>query len=376
MKGICFMTKTIVERNAAVTAYLNKLYLQALNLNYICDNSFYLTDLCDIFYSKTISYREIILVVIVGRELDHSFQAYSNFYGCKPRAIFEGPIKEFLLVNGFPHTKSGPLNIAKASNINENWSLQRIPQEDAIKVVNLIKLIDNSTKKLQDDIGTDLIRQYIKTAMNVKKLEIKISPTSDPTYLANLCINMINKAPDAGNTPQKIVGYLLATSHAILRTGILVSGTEDSASTTSTTSKKPGDINEESIDGQIYKVYEITIKPFNLSRIKDSYDCINKYNQEHGTLLKEVIVICRRQDCPPDLHSTGKDFCMGSYIYQDVIYYYWDIYEWIIYMLQHMIEPARKEFYLCLNNYINNPNTHQKVKEIWKDLHSQHTKKS
>lgn len=356
-------------RDRKVTKYLTELYGLAVNDEYEPENAEYIGLLSGIFDSKTTSYREIILVALVGRKLDNDYRAYSNFYGCKPRAIFEGPIKDFCLENGFPHTKSGPLNIAKASNINEAWSSQRDPQEDAVNVVSLIKLIDSGTNKFRKDVGVDLMKMYINIAIHVDQLSVEIEPTSDPRFLTGLCKAMINGAPDAGNTPQRIFGYLLEAYHESLDTGIIVSGTEDSASATSTTSKKPGDINEEGADGTIYKVYEVTVKKFDLSRINDSYDCVRIYNEEHDTAIKEIIVVCRKQDCIPSMNASGYSFCMGSYEHQDIIYYYWNIYEWIAYTLEHMIPSARSAFYGRLNEYINNPNTHEPVKLLWKQLH-------
>ncbi len=359
-----------VERDTKVKNYLAELYACATDDTLKIDNEEYFSLLQGIFNSKTISYREIILVTLVGRKLNDNFRAYSNFYDCTPRAIFEGPIKEFFLENGFPHTKSGPLNIAKASNINEAWSSQREPQADAVNVVSLVKKIDEGTAEFRKNIGVDVMKMYIKVASHVEHLTVDIKPSFDPAFLSRLCAEMIKCAPDAGNTPQRIFGYLLESHHKSINSTILVSGTEDSASATSTTSKKPGDINEESKDGTIYNVYEVTVKKFDLSRIIDSYDCVKKYNDEHKTEIKEIIVVCRKQDCIPTMKKSGLNFCMGSYEYQDVIYHYWDIYEWITYTLEHMIPSARNMFYQKLNEYINNPNTHEKVKVLWKQLNS------
>jgi hypothetical protein len=116
-------------------------------------------------------------------------------------------------------------------------------------------------------------------------------------------------------------------------------------------------------------VYEVTVKPFDLSRIIDSYDCIKKYNDEKHTHINEIVVVCRKRDCPSDIKHSPYHFCLGTYEYQDVIYYYWDIYEWISYMLQHMIPAARENFYSRLNSYVNDTNTHEAVKVLWNALH-------
>lgn len=363
--------KKTIERNSKIAAYLQRLYEAALNSEYDTEKDMYFDLLTDIFESSIISYREIVLVSLVGRELDDAFRANTGFYKCNPRGIYDqGPIKEFCIEKGFPHTKSGPLNIAKASNINDEWTSQRDDKENAIKVVKLIKLIDEGTSKLRYDLGVDLLRKYIAVAAYVNRLAVTIEPSGDPVYLANICKTMIDSAPDSGNTPQRIAGYLLLSYHAAMNSGIIVSGAEDSASTTSTTSNKPGDINEELPDGTILKVYEITVKKFDLTRIIDSYDCISKYNNYFHSEIKEVIVICRKQDCPSNISgASSSGVFLGFYEYQDVIYYYLDIYDWISQLLVHMTSLARESFYSRLNDYINSANTHENVKLAWNALH-------
>jgi len=63
-----------------------------------------------------------------------------------------------------------------------------------------------------------------------------------------------------------------------LNTGIKVTGYKDRASTTSTTSKKPGDLNEETREGLILKVYEVTVKPFDQQRIIESFEALKAYD--------------------------------------------------------------------------------------------------
>ncbi len=365
-------TEEISERTKIINSYLSELYKLAKDKNYEISNDEYHDSLKDVFNSSTRSFREIVLVALVGKKLDKNFKASSGFYDCKPRGIYDnGPIKEFLLDKGFPHTKSGPLNIAKASkNIDEDWARNRSDVESATKVASLIKQIDNGTDKKRKAIGVDLMRMYIEKALYVESLSVDIKYSEDPVSLSEKCRKMIDGASDSGNTPQRIFGYLLDTYHKSFNTGLVVSGTEDSASATSTTSKKAGDINEESTDGTIYKVYEITLKKFDLARIKDSYACVKEYNKENNTQINEVIVVCRKEDCFSEMKKTELDFCMGYYEYRDIIYRYWNIYEWITYTLERMIPSARNDFYERLNCYINNINTEEEVKILWKELNS------
>ena len=170
---------------------------------------------------------------------------------------------------------------------------------------------------------------------------------------------LIEKADDIGDD----------NPMAYLHTGVVVTGEDDRASVTSTTSKKPGDINEEIPEGVIRKVYEITVKHFDLARIRDSYDCVSIYNDANDADIHEIIVICRREDCPPDIKLSGLHGYLGSYAYQDIMYYYWDIFEWIANTLQRMTNEGRIGFYFNLNSYIDDINTSESVKKLWKDLH-------
>lgn len=229
------------KRNNRVTAYLQKIYAMAQNTQTQIKPSKYSPLLLEVFNSKTISYREIVLTSLVAKYLDKAFNSHTNFYGCKPRAIYENPIKDFLIEHGFPCTKSGPLNIAKASNIDEAWSSQRDPKEDAEKTMILCDAISGNDSSLRQNLSLYLMRLYMSKAKEMEKLTVDIKPSSDPLVLHDLCMKLIEQAPDAGNTPQRIAGYLLTAQHEAMRTGLIVSGATDSASTTSTTSQKPGD---------------------------------------------------------------------------------------------------------------------------------------
>lgn len=362
------------ERNERVTDILNALYSQATDESVTIDESGYKRSIDRLFTTSAWGFREILLVVIVGMQLDPAFRSSTGLYDCNPRAIYEGPIKEFLIEKDIPHRKSGPLNVAKATvGLDMTWAAQRRPSDVAEQVVHLVEYMEESGGANQaarvNSVGISLLRRLIAHAQSIEALAIEIEPTSDPDFLYYLCHELITKAPDAGNTPQKIAAYLLKNYHRFFFTGITVTGEEDRASVTSTTSKKPGDINEENPAGYIKKVYEITVKPFDLARIRDSYDCVSIYNSSNDSDIHEIIVICRREDCPPDMKASGLHGYLGSYIYNDVVYYFWDIYEWIANTLQRMNNEGRYGFYLELNDYIDDINTAETVKNLWRRLH-------
>lgn len=121
-------------------------------------------------------------------------------------------------------------------------------------------------------------------------------------------------------------------------------------------------------DGSSRSQWGYTIKPFDEDRIIDSYDCIEKFNQHSEQKIREVIVICRPKDCPAQIRASGHSFYIGSIDYQSIRYYFWNIYEWIVSMLQRMPDEGKEYFLISLNNYINDINTAESVKNEWRKI--------
>ena len=360
------------ERNAKVREMLNSYYVLANDVSHTIDESAYSESMDYLFTTTAWGFREIVLVVVMAMKLDKNYRASKGFYDCKPRGIYETPIKEFLIEKNIPHRQSGPLNIAKAAKgLDKAWAAQRDPQAVAEKVLDIIDYLEDkpSTEKI-DNVGVSLIRRLLNETQRVENLSVDLEPSEDPDKIFHLCYELITKTPDAGNTPQKISAFLLKNFHDSMGTGIVVTGEEDRASVTSTTSKKPGDVNEESADGEIYKVYEITVKSFGIPRIRDSYECVKAYNTANNSDIDEIIVVCRKQDCPNDLTNGGTGLYLGKYEYQNITYRYFDIFEWISTLLQRMTKLGRLHFYNDLNDYISDINTAETVKVLWRQLHS------
>lgn len=362
------MTKT--DRNSKISEILNDHLTRAQNDDTPAISTELSQNLDNIFSTTTWGYREILLVIIIGRMLDPSFKASSAFYDCNPRAIYEGPIREFLIANGIPNRKSGPLNVAKAAiGINEQWAAQRRPAAIAKDVVEVVNLLDDSNMAELEQILTVILRRFLVEATRVESLTVEVPPQSDPEYLYETSTVLINDVPDGGNTPQKIVGMLMQTYHDDLQSGIVVHGYEDSASVTNTTSKKPGDVTEELLDGTIVKVYEVTVKKFDLNRIVESYESVKEYCKHNDAVISEVTVICRKQDTTDVLPESGEVY-FGKYIHQDVIYHFIDLNNWILSQLMRMSQDARTAFFEALSGYISEVNTAEKVKIRWNDLNS------
>lgn len=367
-------SKTVLERNSKIKKLLTTFYKKAMDDSIVIDSSEYIDSLTPLFNTSVWGYREILLVVIVAMKIDQNFKASVNFYKCNPRAIFEGPIKEFLIENNLPHRKSGPLNIAKATQkLDNSWASNRQEPQIAENVLELLQYLEDQNRTDDDlnNFAIFLLRLLHAEESLLLAFETTILPEANPDFLLNTSQRLINEAPDGGNTPQKISGLLLKNLHKSLNTSIVVTGYNDRASVTSTTSKKPGDVNEESKDGDIYKVYEVTVKKFDLARIRDSFDAVTIYNKNHQTSINEIIVICRPNDCIDDMADSGYSLYLGKYQYKNITYYFWNIYEWIAATLQHMTVDGRTQYYNELNSYINEINTAKKVKTLWKQIHEE-----
>lgn len=327
--------------------------------------------LFSIVSAKEHSYREILLCIIAHMQIFPDMKASIAWYSFHPRGLYDsGPVKKFLQEQNIPHTKSGPLNISKAANIDKVWADNRSSPEIANLVLNVVSYLENNNSfKSVQDVGVSLIKKMLADAVRIENLTLHIKPSCDPDYLTDICIQLIRNAPDAGNTPHKIVAFLLKNYHTSVQSAVNITGINDRASVTSTTSKKPGDINEERY-GQILKVYEITVKPFDFDRILDSYDCLCTFNQKTESPIHEVIVICRPEDCPSQMEISGFATYFGKIIYRDVVYYFWNIYEWISSMLQQMPSDGKELFSLELSGYVSEVNTSESVKLEWRRIHS------
>lgn len=363
----------VSERDNTATYILNGLYDKAIKENISIDETIYKDLLDNLFMTTAWGFREVLLVVIVAMKLSENYRASTGFYDCNPRPLYEESIKSFLIDKNIPHRKSGPLNVAKATEgLNSAWAAQRRPRDAAENVVQLVNILEQSkTREIIDNMGVSLLRRLISESKRVEELHVDIQPSANSDWLYSISYELISKTPDAGNTPQKIAAFLLESYHSATNTKIRVTGSEDRASVTSTTSKKPGDVNEEAETGEIYKVYEVTVKPFDIARIRDSYDCVKIFNEKNNTNLNEIVVICRPEDCPDDLIESGLHLCLGNYEYQDMTYYYWDIYEWTLFMLQRMTPFGRELYYHRLNGYVSDINTAEKVKTLWQQLHNE-----
>lgn len=324
----------------------------------------------ELFATTSWGFREIMLVVVVARLLDPSYRASTGLYDCNPRALYEGPMVEELRARNIPHRKSGPLNIAKAARgLTAEWAAQRRPVAVANRVVQLVQHVESPDRNELRKFAVALCARFLQESKRIASLTVVAKPEADPATLAHLCDSLIERAPDGGNTAQRISGLLLRAYHEELQTGIVVGGYEDRASVTSTTSKKPGDITEELADGTVVLVYEVTTKPFNEQRVRESYDTVRAFDDQLGAQTNEVLVLCRPEDVHDSANRAGAgSLYLGKLEYSDLTYYFYNLSAWVRARLAGMPSDARLAFHEHLRKYVDDYNTSETVKRVWGTL--------
>lgn len=359
------------ERNIQVRSILERYFERAAQTSVYPEDVDTKELLDSVFGTIVWGYREILLVIVIAKLLDNRYSASRAFYSCNPRPLFEGPIREVLLERGIPHRKSGPLNVAKAAiGINEQWAAQRRPVDVAKNVVALVNKIEKFSPDDLERFAINLHVRFLSEAQRVAELTVDTSPEADPAYIYCIAIRLIREVPDSGNTPQRIIGLLLETYHEDIQSGLKVTGHHDRASTTNTTSKKPGDIIEEQLDGTIIQVFEVTVKPFRSQRIVESYQAVRVFDESAETKTTEIIVLCRDLDIPEDVvGTTDNDYYFGKVEYKDITYHFIDIYLWIVSQVLRMTPDARLAYIAALSSYIGDPNTSEALKVLWREVH-------
>jgi hypothetical protein len=324
------------------------------------------TLLSKVFLGAIWGFREILMVITIARLLDPNYKASTSFYECNPRAIFEGPIREMFGKFNIPHRQSGPLNIAKATiGINSQWAAQRRPAELAQATLQLVNYLEGLDKRELEEFSVALHAKFLEEAKRVANHSLSTPTGLSIEYLLNFSIGLIQMAPDGGNTPQRIVGYLLESLNQQFDGRLTIEGHTDRASTTNTTSKKAGDI-VESLNGKVINVYEVTVKPFGSQRLREAVDSINAYNSVNEDLISEVKVICRKEDCH-DFSPRGGLF-MTEVFSNGVRFVFLDIAMVVESLLSQLNEHHRVLFLSKLQQYASHHNTAEKVKTAWQTL--------
>ena len=333
-----------------------------------------LVPLFDTLFRTTFrGFREILLLITVVKLGDPDYDPSTDFYSCSPRALYPAAIRPVLTELRIPRGLDGPLNVAKASQgINAEWATRRKPRQVAAAVLALLDHLATASPESRHHFAVLLCRRFLAVSAQVAALAVEDPPESNPILLFDLCEDMIRSVPSAGNTPQRIVGYLIDAHLRQTASGATVTGHLDSASTTSTTSKKPGDICEWSPDGKPLRVYEVTVKRFDEQRIEEAASSIAAWCREHGQAIDEVLVLCRSEDVPESIERQERsELLYGAVEHQGLRFVFADLTEWIAAAILRLSCDARVRFFEALHTYIAEPSTAIKVKERWRQLRTE-----
>lgn len=319
-----------------------------------------------LFNTSIWGHRELVLTVLLTRLVYPKYKATVDLYEHHPRSVYEKPIRTALREFGIPHKKSGPLNVAKnIKRLNLDWATGKNEENVAVNAVKITEKIESVSPEELRKFAAAYISRYKHEASRVKDLEVKLPPQENPVFIAKLCGDLIDNAPDGGATAQFIVGLLMEINNMARNSDVKVSGYTDSVSATNTTSKKPGDIIEliNSSDNEI--VYEVTTKAFNDDRLIESHEAVMAYEND----IADVFVICRAADIPEALEMTPTAFLMATTQYKELSYYFVNVYQYIQAALLFTTTKARRTFYDSLGEYINDINRSEKVKVYYREWH-------
>jgi len=348
------------ERNERVYSYVSGLFIDVANGEKVIED---IDESIKVLVRNFVNisqkgFREIVLTSICGMFIDNEFKATEDFYKCNPRSIYEGAIRQALEDMMIPCGKSGPLNVAKnADGIDHSWAKGKRPEKAAISVVDFLINLE----KLEGENRNNLINYYIsemlKLAEEVRSTIINVPDVEDSRlFLAEKISSFVTLCPEGGAVPQYFFGSLLEFS---TKSQIDVFGTDESVFGTNTTSKKPGDIWTE-VNGEIDKIYEITVKPIDNNRLKDCSQNIKEQNLAD----KVVTFVCRTPDDLKYLDFENEN----AVIFFDVRYEFVDITNYFKYTLLGMTDSDFQDFLNKIKDFIEDYNRPMKTKQLWNSL--------
>lgn len=321
--------------------------------------------------SKSKGLRELLLIVVVARLIDPKFRATQDYNACRPRGLYPG-IRNALARAGIPHGKDGALNVAKGNPpIDKQWAQARDDGTAADEVVRLVGFLEGMNRDELAEFGAQLGALLLNEATRVAELDVEISPSQDAEWLAGACRQLIENAPDRGNTPQVIVGLLLSSKANALGASVTIEGVEDAACVTTSTSNKLGDLCVLDARDQPVVAYEVTVKPFGEERVTDCTAAIHDYATANELTVNEMTVLCRPEDLhPAATGGVGSTSYLGAVDDQDVRYHFVNLYEWILSELLELPPAARAEFHSAMSQYVRDPNVSESVKAKWAEVNA------
>jgi len=314
---------TVDSRNASAKSYVIKKLNDASKFQ---PNTAFLRSHseADVYLKALVStrangFRGVVLTVIVGMYLDRNFNPTANFYDCNPRSIFEKGIYYALTESGIPCGKSDPLNVAKnAQQLDEAWAKGKRPESASNAVVSYISLLwkNKNTPKFEELVNLFFLRLY-EYGEFVKSQNINVSFSSESyngTLIGHKLGNFVIDCAEGGALTQYVVGLLISKFRKFNPNYKSVEGFNESVFGTNTTGKKPADVWEVKNNGELGKLYEITVKVIDTKRLDD---CIGSLSQQ-GLTDKEVIFICNLPMNVSTLNVSENSINHNDFIFQFV----------------------------------------------------------
>jgi len=256
------------------------------------------------------------------------------------------------------------------------WAAQRRGGNAAVQVVNIANQVAVAGEDLLRNIAAATLAEMLSEAKRITGYQVSIPDEIQLTNINDLLIGMLDRAPDGGNTAQKIIGFALVAHNESIGAKVTVEGHEDRASVTNVTSKKPGDMVEISDDGNVQVVIEVTTKPFGKQRVEESVDAVHVFCEESNQEIQEVMVICRPTDIPIESKKLSQtNTHMATMEYEGVRFEFVNIYEWLGSLLSRLGMEGRRGLYSTFDEYVNEPNTAQSVKATWAELHGKQSQR-
>lgn len=303
-------------------------------------------------------FRGVVVTALTGMHLSPSYDPLNDFYGCKPRAIFEQGIWYALQDSEVPCGQSDPLNVAKNVDVlDENWAKGKRPESAAMAVVRFLRMVVNNFSEREQLIRYFFFKllMYSRTVASYQIATIHQNLSSRQDVGSKL-VAFTLAYPESGVLPQFLVAQLLVASFQ--ESTVKVLGGEESVFGTNITSKKPADIWLEH-QGLETNLYEITVKPVTHKRLDDSISALSST----GHLNHSVTFICRFPDNIQDLSVTN-----GSYKYKGKVFDFVD-YKNFCLSLFALITDAQFSVVLAnMSTLVKDKQTSLKTKTGWNDF--------
>ncbi|MDX1455475.1 MAG: hypothetical protein R3217_08480 [Gammaproteobacteria bacterium] len=309
---------------------------------------------------SVMGFRGIPMVAMVGIELDETYVPLPGFYACNPRPLFEEGIHGVLQEHKIPCGKSDPLNVAKNSDLTEEWARGKRPESAALAVLKFLRnYIDNPNDRarLRRAFFVRLI-QYRDQIAETTVVQPEIEGESNGA-LATKLIKFALEFPEAGAVPQFLVGAILEVIHK--SSELCVCGADESVFGTNTTGKKPADIWLER-DGAVESLFEVTVKVVNKKRLTDSVEALFAMN------LKDLPLtfVCR---IPEDTRSLELDES-GSIEISGKQVDFVDFGSFIRSQLSVLSRSASEALTVRLSEFVNDHNRKEKTRQGWNEIFS------